>query len=196
MKLIKVKSLLLVAVVTTLAIGQEPYYSNVESTMKTPVVAVAFGNGHASVVAPANRVVLANVDGICVLPYDGFSAKAVIEALPDISIIAKQLADSKELRKERYEISAALEKRGFSPVDCATTDYPNVPRLLVVRVKGGGFDSSFASFFWTLYAGNDHIVMNDGEKELMGLARPAAGSYPFFADDLAVQIRSVVTVAN
>ena len=178
------------------ALSQEPSVASVEKYLLTAVVAVAFQYPKAQIIAPANKSVLADVHSICVLPFDGFTAQSVTGALPDLSPISDQLSKSKLLRQQRYVVAQELGKRGFSVVDCISAPSPNVARLLITSLRGGGFDDSFTSIYWTLYAGEDHIILNKGEKELMGLARPAYRQYPLSAEDVAKQVTSVVDVAR
>jgi hypothetical protein len=180
----------------TVVVAQEPSAASTEKYLLTAVVAVAFQYPRVEIIAPANKHVLADVHSICVLPFDGFTAQSVTGALPDLSPISEQLSKSKLLRQQRFQVGEELGKRGFLVIDCIATPSPNTARLLVTSLRGGGFDDSFATIYWTLYAGEDHIIVNKGEKELMGLARPAYRQYPLFAEDVAKQVSRVVDVAR
>ena len=184
------------SLITCFAMHAQPSVHSVDKHLLTAVVAVAGQYPKAVIIAPANERVLAEVHTICVLPSDGFTAQTVVGALPDLSPVVKQLSDSKQLRQQRYEVAAELETRGFSVFDCVTMQSPNTPRLLITSLQGGGFDSDFPTIYWTLYAGEDHVILNKGERELMGLARPAYGTYPLHADGLAMQVNAVVNAAR
>jgi hypothetical protein len=138
---------------------------------------------------------LANVKTICVLPYDGWQAKTVIEALPSLSLIRSGLEANKALRQQRNEVSGELSGKGFQPIDCLAGAEPDA-QLIFTKVLGGGAADDLPAYFWLLYANTQHQINVYGESELLGLARPASGSLPFFGVPLAEQVRSVVDAAR
>jgi hypothetical protein len=144
---------------------------------------------------PENISLLANVKTICVLPYDGWQAKNVIESLPSLSVVRSGLDTNKALRQQRYEVAEELSKKGFQSVDCLAGAEPDA-LLLFTKVHGGGVVADLHAYFWLLYANGQHQIKVYGESELLGLARPASGWLPFSGVPLAEQVWSVVDAAR
>lgn len=181
--------------------GQEVSYSSISGIIEVETVAVAFSPPRAQLLlqsrlaTPENILLLANVKTICVLPYDGWQAKTVIDALPSLSVIRSGLETNKTIRQQRNEVADELSKKGFQPVDCLAGAEPD-GQLLFTKVLGGGASDNLPAYFWLLYASAQHQIKVYGESELLGLARPASGSLPFFGVPLAEQVWSVVDAAR
>jgi hypothetical protein len=136
---------------------------------------------------------LANVKTICVLPYDGWIAKTVIQTLPSTDPIRQGLQNDKSLRQFRNAASEELEKYGFQITDCLSSTNDADAELVFTSVLGR-FD--LPSYYWVLYAGEKSAVLVHGEKELLGLARPAAISVPLTLAAMAQQIKASTEVAK
>jgi hypothetical protein len=182
--------------------AQEPAFSSISRIVEVGTVAVVFSPSKAEILREGrlatskNIALLANVRTICVLPYDGMDAKNVIANLPALSSIRAGLESNKSLRQQRNEASEELIKRGFQTTDCLLSENRPDAELLFSKVKGGGGDNDLPSIFWLLYAGEQFSIVVHGERELMGLARPAFGSQPWSLNVLADQVKAVTDVAK
>jgi hypothetical protein len=181
--------------------AQEVPYQAIAGTVEAGAVAVAFSPPRARVIegpyATRERVsLLASVKTICVLPYDGWKAKSIIEALPSLGEVRSGLDSNRVLRRQRNEAGEELSKLGFHPVDCLSGGIMPDAELLFTKVRGGSGGSDLPAYFWQLYANEEHRITFHGETELLGLGRPASGFLPLSVRPLAEQVRSVVDAAR
>ena len=122
--------------------AQEASYEAIADTVEVGTVAVSRSWPRAQIIegrlaTRENIALLANVKTICVLPYDGWKAKNIIDGLPALDGIRSGLEADKALRQQRNEaieqalcvesfagIGGGLRKRGdgnaaiFVVVDC------------------------------------------------------------------------------
>lgn len=167
------------------AFAQEVSYDSVSHYIETGTIAVAFGHPKAELLrrarltTPQNIRILADVNTICVLPYDARNAEAVIKNLPSTELIKRDLSTDKTLRQQRNEAAEELAKQGFKITDClASSPPPESAELVFTRLVGGFGQADLPTFFWLLYANEKYAQEIHGEKELLGLARPASGWLP------------------
>lgn len=191
-----------VLIVQPFMFGQEVSYEAIATTVEAGAIAVALSEPRAQLSEGQNATrenisLLANVKTICVLPYDGWKAKEIIEALPSLDGVRNGLLSDKGLRQQRNEANEELSKQGFQPVDCSLAGSSPDAELLFTKVRARQYiGSDLPSYSWQLYANNQHQIMVHGESELLGLGRPAYGWLPLSISSMAEQIRSVVDAAR
>ena len=182
--------------------AQEPSFHEVSGTIEVGTAVVAFNSPRAEVLTgtalatPANIALLANVKKICVLPYDGWNAKIVIQALPSTDPVQQGLQNDKSLRQLRNEASDELEKTGFQTIDCLSSGNDPDAELVFTRVRGGFGSTNLRTYYWVLYAGPKSAVLVHGEKELPGLSRPAAIWVPLNLTEMVQQVKASIDIAN
>lgn len=179
--------------------AQLPSFHAVSSEIEVGTVSVAFYPPSARILTgadlstPANIALLANVQTLCVLPFDALNAKSVIQSLPSFGPIKQGLEGDKSLRQLRNETRDALQKDGFSVVDCIAD--PSVDadgELVLTKVLLDGLPA----YYWVLYAGVKSAIVVFGEKELLGLARPSAMSLPLTVSGMVQQMDACKNAAK
>jgi hypothetical protein len=177
--------------------AQEASYHAIADTVEVETVAVSRSWPRAQILegrlaTRENISLLANVRTICVLPYDGWKAKKIIDGLPSLDGIRSGLESDKELRQQRNEAIEHLLRQGFQEADCLSKGSAPDAELLFTKLLGGFGKTDLPTYFWLLYANEQHGITVHGEPELLGLARPSSGDLPLSIASLAEQVRSVV----
>jgi len=106
------------------------------------------------------------------------------------------LQNDKSLRQLRNAASDELEKYGFQTTDCLSSTNDADAELVFTKVLGGFARTDLPTHYWVLYAGEKSAVLVHGEKELLGLSRPAAIWVPLTLTAMAQQIKASIDVAK
>jgi len=195
--------ILLLTLATLSLFAQEVSYHSISHYIETGTIAVSLGHPKAELLrgarltTPENIRILADVNTICVLPYDARNAEAVIKNLPSTELIKHDLATDKALRQQRNEAVEELTKQDFKITDCLASSSPADSAEIVFTKLVGGFGATdLPTFYWVLYANEKYAQEVHGEKELLGLARPASGWLPLSISSMAEQVTDVVKLAR
>jgi hypothetical protein len=177
--------------------AQEASYHAIADIVEVETIAVSRSWPHAEILKGTlttreNISLLANVKTICVLPYDGWKAKNIIDGLPSLDRVRSGLDSEKALRQRRNEAIEQLLRQGFQVADCLARGGTPDAELLFTKVFGGFGKTDLPTYFWLLYANEAHSISVHGEPELLGLGRPSSGDLPLSIASLAEQVRSVV----
>jgi hypothetical protein len=183
--------------------GQIPSFHDISRTIEVGTVAVAFDAPKAETLDASqlatreNLTLLANIRTLCVLPYDGFKAKEIINSLPAFDLIREDLKVDKQLRQLRNEAAQQLVAKGFQVADClANPPVSADAEVVFTNVHGGFGKTDLLTFYWVLYGPQSSTIIVHGEKELLGLARPAAIWLPLSIEAMAEQVAAVVNAAK
>jgi hypothetical protein len=199
-------SLLTVLLFTGKAAAQIPSLTDLSDTIEVGTVSVVFGYPakaqipRSQLATQANVDLLASVKTVCVLPYDGWKAKEIIDSLPSFDLVRSGLEGDKRLRQLRNEAAEQLTAVGFEVSDCLSDPpAPTDAELVFTNVRGGvgpPGEPELPGFYWTLYGPPSRAVTVHGEKELIGLGSAAVTWLPSGTADMAKQVLAVVNAAK
>jgi hypothetical protein len=202
--LLCILSLLTIPLFARKAAAQLPSFWDMGDTIEVGTVSlVSSYPPEAQILSPATESdvqLLANVKVICVLPYDGWKAKEIIDSLPSFDLLRSGLEGDKQLRQLRNDAAEQLVAKGFQVSDCLSDPpAPADAELVFTRVRGGlgpRGEPEMPALYWVLYGPPSRAVTVHGEKELLGLGRPAATWLPFDTTGMSQQVVLIVNAAK